>query len=266
MKFDAQHDLKGIAPRSITGQLTALATSMQYKVSAVGMLPSGASEVFLMQTTGVRTPIVTQVVAHPSGRINFETPLAKGQSATVEAFKAEYCAFVGGIKPGKVGEQAAAAGIASNPANALTVISPLKLSEQAGKVASMAMSGAANYSMKDFLIKGRTGEIDRTRAGAAFRPVYVSYLNRRYQLDGKAYVVSHSTNMQVDFLVAPVKGLLRVQQNQGHGGDFRIKCNFPNDQRDFFQTLQEGSFLKVEGVVDTIDEGSMTLRDCRQVN
>ncbi|MDC6636558.1 hypothetical protein OEZ81_26825, partial [Leclercia adecarboxylata] len=115
---------------------------------------------------------------------------------------------------------------------------------------------------------------DKGDRSATFLPLYAKYVGRRYQIDGQIYTVNPNTYStkpgdigSINYLVTPTRGLLRVRQSDSYNNNnYTIRCEFASDQAANFTMLRERDWAKLEGEISSIEESSMTLRNCRQAS
>ena len=129
-------------------------------------------------------------------------------------------------------------------------------------------------AFKDLMLGTNTNKEDKGDRSATFLPLYATYVGRRYQIDGQIYTVNPSTYStkpgdigSINYLVTPTRGLLRVRQNDTfNNNNYTIRCEFASDQAANFTMLRERDWAKLEGEISSIEESSMTLRNCRQAS
>lgn len=261
--YKASRVIPGIRPEVAIGQLEGITKADKFTLG-IPTYKDGRGELYFMSTTS-RTPIVVRATAEQGGRVSLGFKLARGQTMDIESAKGQACGLLARIKAGAEGEALARVGRAGNEATSVIEADPVKLAAQLRKEIDRAMRAADTPSMRDLLLGTNTPRSQRADVDALFAPLRLRYEGRRYRLDGQVHTLSAFRGVgRVDFLVAPKRGLLQVQQTQGFSVPFSISCLMAPDQADYFNVLENGHLVKLDGTVDLITEHTLQLRDCRQ--
>ncbi|SFS08019.1 hypothetical protein SAMN04487782_3375 [Stenotrophomonas maltophilia] len=271
--YMADLTVPGLKVQSALDQLRKIGADDQFEVG--GQLVEGdTGNQYLIQTKGLRTPLVLIGTADRSGRVTLATKLARGQTIAQEDARKSMCDMLDKLKGGSQGDALAAAARAQYPTSAVEDVTAPDLSKKMGKEVrdTMAAYNAAG-SFKDLLLGTTTNKEDLGDRSATFLPVYAKYIGRRYRIDGQIYTVNSSSYSSrpgevgsINYLVTPTRGLLRIRQNDTfNNNNYTIRCEFAPDQAANFAMLRERDWAKLEGEVSAVEGSSMTLRNCRQV-
>lgn len=272
--YMADLTLPGLKVQSALDQLRKIGGDDKFEVG--GQLVDGDSgDQYLIQREGLRTPLVMVATADRTGRVTLATKLARGQTIEPQAAKQSMCEMLGKLKAGSQGDALAAAGRSQYPMPAVETVAAPDLSKKMGKEVkdTMALYRSAG-AFKDMLLGTTTNKEDKGDRSATFLPLYAKYVGRRYQIDGQIYTVNTNTYStkpgdvgSINYLVTPTRGLLRVRQNDTfNNNNYTIRCEFASDQAANFTMLRERDWAKLEGEISSIEESSMTLRNCRQAS
>lgn len=271
LMFSAAVKIPNLGIKSALGQLQAIAVKDGMNVGAP-VIEGNRGEVQFIQTRN-NPPVVVEAAATDTGFVTLETKLARGQKMDPAAGKAYMCGWLAQLKAGKAGEALAADGAKAAGTDRVIEVDAVTLSKQLSKEVRAAMSAVDTPSMKELLLGTPARRSERGDVAAAFAPMRAKYLGRRFRIDGQAYYVGHTEfamspkrTMEVNYLVTQTRGLLGVRQSADlNGSNFGLKCILAPDQARFFARLQSNDWMKLEGTVSEIDEGSLTLTNCRQV-
>lgn len=270
--YMADVTVPGLKVQSALDQLRKIGGDDKFEVA--GQLVEGdTGDQYLIQRTGLRVPLVLVGTADRTGRVTLATKLARGQSIEPAAAKQSMCGMLDKLKAGSQGDTVAAAGRTQYPMPAIEAVAAPDLSKRMGKEVkdTMALYRSAG-AFKDLMLGTNTNKEDKGDRSATFLPLYATYVGRRYQIDGQIYTVNPSTYStkpgdigSINYLVTPTRGLLRVRQNDTfNNNNYTIRCEFASDQAANFTMLRERDWAKLEGEISSIEESSMTLRNCRQ--
>lgn len=270
--YMADVTVPGLKVQSALDQLRKIGGDDKFEVA--GQLVEGdTGDQYLIQRTGLRVPLVLVGTADRTGRVTLATKLARGQSIEPAAAKQSMCGMLDKLKAGSQGDTVAAAGRTQYPMPAIEAVAAPDLSKRMGKEVkdTMALYRSAG-AFKDLMLGTNTNKEDKGDRSATFLPLYATYVGRRYQIDGQIYTVNPSTYStkpgdigSINYLVTPTRGLLRVRQNDTYNNNnYTIRCEFASDQAANFTMLRERDWAKLEGEISSIEESSMTLRNCRQ--
>jgi len=270
--YMADVTVPGLKVQSALDQLRKIGGDDKFEVA--GQLVDGdTGDQYLIQRTGLRVPLVLVGTADRTGRVTLATKLARGQSIEPAAAKQSMCGMLDKLKAGSQGDTVAAAGRTQYPMPAIEAVAAPDLSKRMGKEVkdTMALYRSAG-AFKDLMLGTNTNKEDKGDRSATFLPLYATYVGRRYQIDGQIYTVNPSTYStkpgdigSINYLVTPTRGLLRVRQNDTYNNNnYTIRCEFASDQAANFTMLRERDWAKLEGEISSIEESSMTLRNCRQ--
>ncbi len=270
--YMADVTVPGLKVQSALDQLRKIGGDDKFEVA--GQLVDGdTGDQYLIQRTGLRVPLVLVGTADRTGRVTLATKLARGQSIEPAAAKQSMCGMLDKLKAGSQGDTVAAAGRTQYPMPAIEAVAAPDLSKKMGKEVkdTMALYRSAG-AFKDLMLGTNTNKEDKGDRSATFLPLYATYVGRRYQIDGQIYTVNPSTYStkpgdigSINYLVTPTRGLLRVRQNDTYNNNnYTIRCEFASDQAANFTMLRERDWAKLEGEISSIEESSMTLRNCRQ--
>ncbi|MCS4281633.1 hypothetical protein ACYX79_10425 [Stenotrophomonas rhizophila] len=272
--YMADVTVPGLKVQSALDQLRKIGGDDKFEVA--GQLVEGdTGDQYLIQRTGLRVPLVLVGTADRTGRVTLATKLARGQSIEPAAAKQSMCGMLDKLKAGSQGDTVAAAGRTQYPMPAIEAVAAPDLSKRMGKEVkdTMALYRSAG-AFKDLMLGTNTNKEDKGDRSATFLPLYATYVGRRYQIDGQIYTVNPSTYStkpgdigSINYLVTPTRGLLRVRQNDTYNNNnYTIRCEFASDQAANFTMLRERDWAKLEGEISSIEESSMTLRNCRQAS
>lgn len=272
--YMADVTVPGLKVQSALDQLRKIGGDDEFEVA--GQLVEGdTGDQYLIQRKGLRTPLVLVGTADRTGRVTLATKLARGQSVEPAAAKQSMCGMLDKLKAGSQGDTVAAAGRTQYPMPAVEAVAAPDLSKMMGKEVkdTMALYRSAG-AFKDLMLGTNTNKEDKGDRSATFLPLYATYVGRRYQIDGQIYTVNPSTYStkpgdigSINYLVTPTRGLLRVRQNDTYNNNnYTIRCEFASDQAANFTMLRERDWAKLEGEISSIEESSMTLRNCRQAS
>lgn len=272
--YMADVTVPGLKVQSALDQLRKIGGDDEFEVA--GQLVEGdTGDQYLIQRKGLRTPLVLVGTADRTGRVTLATKLARGQSVEPAAAKQSMCGMLDKLKAGSQGDTVAAAGRTQYPMPAVEAVAAPDLSKMMGKEVkdTMALYRSAG-AFKDLMLGTTTNKEDKGDRSATFLPLYAKYVGRRYQIDGQVYTVNPSTYStkpgdigSINYLVTPTRGLLRVRQNDTfNNNNYTIRCEFASDQAANFTMLRERDWAKLEGEISSIEESSMTLRNCRQAS
>lgn len=272
LMFSAAVKIPNLSIKSALGQLQAIAIKDGMQVGAP-VIGGKRGEVQFIQAKN-NPPVIVEAAATDTGFVTLETKLARGQKMDPTAGKTYMCGWLGQLKAGKAGEAMAAEGARAAGTDRVIEAEAVALSKQLGKEMRAAMSAVDTPSMKELLLGTTARRSERGDVAAAFAPMRAKYMGRRFRIDGQAYYVGHTEfamspkrTMEVSYLVTPTRGLLNVRQSADfNGNNFGLTCILAADQARFFARLQSNDWMKLEGTVSNIDEGSLTLTDCRQVS
>lgn len=270
--YMADVTVPGLKVQSALDQLRKIGGDEEFEVA--GQLVEGDSgDQYLIQRKGLRVPLVLVGTADRTGRVTLATKLARGQSIEPAAAKQSMCGMLDKLKAGSQGDTVAAAGRTQYPMPAVEAVAAPDLSKMMGKEVkdTMALYRSAG-AFKDLMLGTTTNKEDKGDRSATFLPLYAKYVGRRYQIDGQVYTVNPNTYStkpgdigSINYLVTPTRGLLRVRQNDTYNNNnYTIRCEFASDQAANFTMLRERDWAKLEGEISSIEESSMTLRNCRQ--
>lgn len=270
--YMADVTVPGLKVQSALDQLRQIGAEDQFEIG--GQLVEGnTGNQYLIQTKGLRTPLVLIGTADHTGRVTLATKLARGQTIGQDEARQSMCAMLDKLKGGSQGEALAAAARAKQPMPALEDVAAPDLSKKMGKEvrSTMAAYNAAG-SFKDLMLGTTTNKEDLGDRSATFLPLYAKYIGRRYRIDGQIYTVNRNSYAtrpgevgSINYLVTPERGLLRIRQNDTfNNNNYTIRCEFAPDQAANFTVLRERDWAKLEGEVSSIEGSSMTLRNCRQ--
>ncbi|MEN5267003.1 hypothetical protein [Stenotrophomonas sp. TWI587] len=270
--YMADVTVPGLKVQSALDQLRKIGGDDKFEVA--GQLVDGdTGDQYLIQRTGLRVPLVLVGTADRTGRVTLATKLARGQSIEPAAAKQSMCGMLDKLKAGSQGDTIAAAGRTQYPMPAIEAVAAPDLSKKMGKEVkdTMALYRSAG-AFKDLMLGTNTNKEDKGDRSATFLPLYATYVGRRYQIDGQIYTVNPNTYStkpgdigSINYLVTPTRGLLRVRQNDTYNNNnYTIRCEFASDQAANFTMLRERDWAKLEGEISSIEESSMTLRNCRQ--
>lgn len=270
--YMADLTVPGLKVQSALDQLRKIGADDQFEVG--GQLVEGdTGNQYLIQTKGLRTPLVLIGTADRSGRVTLATswPAARPSPRRMPASR---CATCSTSSRGQPGDALAAAARAQYPTSVAEDVTAPDLSKKMGKEVrdTMAAYNAAG-SFKDLLLGTTTNKEDLGDRSATFLPVYAKYIGRRYRIDGQIYTVNSNSYSSrpgevgsINYLVTPTRGLLRIRQNDTfNNNNYTIRCEFAPDQAANFAMLRERDWAKLEGEVSAVEGSSMTLRNCRQV-
>ncbi len=271
--YMADLTIPGLKVQSALDQLRKVGGDDQMEVG--GQLVEGdTGNQYLIQRQGLRTPLVLVGTADRTGRVTLATKLARGQTIDQQVARQSMCAMLDKLKGGSQGDTLAAAARAQYPMPAAEAITAPDLSKRMGKEVrdTMALYNSAG-TFKDLLLGTTTNKEDMGDRSATFLPVYAKYVGRRYRIDGQVYTVNTNTYSRkpgevgsINYLVTPTRGLLRVRQNDSfNNNNYTIRCEFASDQAANFTMMRERDWANLEGEISSVEEGSMTLRNCRQV-
>lgn len=272
--YMADVTVPGLKVQSALDQLRKIGGDEEFEVA--GQLVEGDSgDQYLIQRKGLRVPLVLVGTADRTGRVTLATKLARGQSIEPAAAKQSMCGMLDKLKAGSQGDTVAAAGRTQYPMPAIEAVAAPDLSKMMGKEVkdTMALYRSAG-AFKDLMLGTTTNKEDKGDRSATFLPLYAKYVGRRYQIDGQVYTVNPNTYStkpgdigSINYLVTPTRGLLRVRQNDTYNNNnYTIRCEFASDQAANFTMLRERDWAKLEGEISSIEESSMTLRNCRQAS
>ncbi|MCX2921470.1 MULTISPECIES: hypothetical protein [Stenotrophomonas] len=272
--YMADVTVPGLKVQSALDQLRKIGGDDEFEVA--GQLVQGdTGDQYLIQRKGLRTPLVLVGTADRTGRVTLATKLARGQSVEPAAAKQSMCGMLDKLKAGSQGDAVAAAGRTQYPMPAMEAVAAPDLSKMMGKEVkdTMALYRSAG-AFKDLMLGTTTNKEDKGDRSATFLPLYAKYVGRRYQIDGQIYTVNPNTYStkpgdigSINYLVTPTRGLLRVRQSDSYNNNnYTIRCEFASDQAANFTMLRERDWAKLEGEISSIEESSMTLRNCRQAS
>ncbi|WP_251473123.1 hypothetical protein [Stenotrophomonas lactitubi] len=270
--YMADLTIPGLKVQSALDQLRKIGGDDQLDVG--GQLVEGnTGDQYLIQRKGLRTPLVLIGTADRSGRVTLTTKLARGQTIEPQIARQSMCEMLDKLKAGSQGEALAAAARTQYPMPAAEEVKAPDLSKKMGKEVrdTMALYNSAG-SFKDLMLGTTTNKEDMGDRSATFLPVYAKYVGQRYRIDGQIYTVNsnrYSTRPgdigSINYLVTPTRGLLRIRQNDTfNNNNYTIRCEFASDQAAYVAMLRERDWAKLEGEVSSVEESSMTLRNCRQ--
>lgn len=262
----AQVRVPGLGASSALGQLQQIALDAGYKVGGE-LITGGAGELYFIQDSN-NPAIVMQAQADKSGKVSLSTKLARGQQTDPAAARTEFCSLLGKLRTGKEGEDIAAAAREKTGSGRVTDVKAEKLSAELGKVVRKALGPVASKGNLSRALIGTGPSATSGEYAEAFAPVRARYIGRRYRIDGQVYTVAgDARGMEVNFLVTQTRGLLGVRQETSFNDlNYQLKCQLARDQGAFFQTLSEGNFVTLTGIVTDMHPGGLQLSDCRQAN
>ena len=274
--FKGQVQITGLSVPSALGQLQHLALEGGYQLGNELIIGSSGELSFIQATN--QPPVVIRAKADSSGRISLSTKLARGQKVDPAAMEAEFCSMLAKLKPGKVGEEIAAAARSKSGLGKTIDAQAVKLSTAIGKEVKKAVAPAATKGNLSRLLIGSGPTATPSEFEELFAPIRAKYLGQNYRIDGQIARTSlhdsiSSVNdmltrkMEVTYDVRKTKGLLGVREEPGMQHlHFQIKCQLANDQRKFFQTLAEGDSVTLVGTVTEFDLNGMVLTEARRAD